>query len=66
MAVVIDKTLEIDARAAVVWDVIADPARYPESSLRPGDPIDRQRERMSQGIRCRAEALWAQRLRTAA
>lgn len=49
MAFVIDRTLEIDAPAAVVWEVVSDLARYPEwnpfciechSTLQPGDPID--------------------------
>lgn len=49
MAFVIDRNLDVDAPAAVVWDVITDLARYPEwnpfclaceSTLRPGDPID--------------------------
>lgn len=46
---VIDKTIEIAAPAAVVWEVISDLKRYPEwnpfclacaSTLKPGDPID--------------------------
>jgi len=45
---VIEKTVEINAPAAVVWEVITDLARYPEwnpfclkceSTLKPGDPI---------------------------
>lgn len=48
---VIEKTVEIAAPAAVVWEVISDLRRYPEwnpfcvecrSTLRPGDPIDMQ------------------------
>ncbi len=46
---VIEKTVEINAPAAVVWEVISDLKRYPEwnpfclsarSTLKPGDPID--------------------------
>ena len=46
---VIEKTVEIAAPAAVVWEVISDLKRYPEwnpfclacaSTLKPGDPID--------------------------
>lgn len=49
MPFVIDKTLDINAPAEVVWEVISDLARYPEwnpfclecrSTLQPGDPID--------------------------
>ncbi|MDD3764545.1 MAG: SRPBCC domain-containing protein [Nevskiales bacterium] len=49
MAFIIDRTLEIDAPAAIVWEVISDLPRYREwnpfclecsSTLRPGDPID--------------------------
>ena len=49
MAFVIDATLDIDASAELVWQVITDFARYPEwnpfipecrSTLKPGDPID--------------------------
>jgi len=49
MSYVIDRTLEIDAPADVVWNVITDFARYGEwnpfvvkceSTLKPGDPID--------------------------
>lgn len=49
MAFVIDRNLDVDAPAAVVWEVITDLARYPEwnpfclacaSTLQPGDPID--------------------------
>lgn len=45
---VIEKTVEINAPAAVVWEVITDLKRYPEwnpfclqceSSLKPGEPI---------------------------
>lgn len=45
---VIEKTVEIKAPAAVVWEVISDLKRYPEwnpfclkceSTLKPGDPI---------------------------
>lgn len=48
---VIEKTVEIAAPAAVVWEVISDLKRYPEwnpfcvecsSTLKPGDPIDMQ------------------------
>jgi len=48
MPFVIDKTLEINAPAAIVWEVISDLPRYAEwnpfcvecsSTLRPGDPI---------------------------
>ena len=51
MSFVIDKTLEIDAPAEVVWNVITDLPRYREwnpfvvdakSTLKPGDPIDMQ------------------------
>ncbi|HET8881304.1 MAG TPA: SRPBCC domain-containing protein [Solimonas sp.] len=46
---IIDKTIEVNAPAEVVWDVIRDLAKYPEwnpfciecrSTLQPGDPID--------------------------
>src|SRR3546814_12580154 len=46
---VIEKTVEIKAPAAVVWEVIRDLSKYPEwnpfciecrSTLQPGDPID--------------------------
>ncbi len=46
---VIEKTLEIDAPAEIVWEVISDLPRYPQwnpfclecrSTLVPGDPID--------------------------
>ncbi|HWU67912.1 MAG TPA: SRPBCC domain-containing protein [Stenotrophobium sp.] len=46
---VIEKTIEIDAPAALVWEVITDLKRYPEwnpfmrecsTTFRPGDPID--------------------------
>ncbi|MGH8447444.1 MAG: SRPBCC domain-containing protein [Solimonas sp.] len=49
MPFVIDKTVEINAPADVVWDVITDLAKYPEwnpfcvecvSTMKPGDPID--------------------------
>jgi uncharacterized protein YndB with AHSA1/START domain len=49
MALTIDHTLDINAPAAVVWEVITDLPRYPEwnpfvlrcaSTLQPGDPID--------------------------
>ena len=49
MLFVIDKTLEIKAPAAIVWEVVSDLPRYAEwnpfciecgSTLRPGDPID--------------------------
>lgn len=46
---VIERTLEINAPAALVWEVISDLGKYPEwnpfqvecrSSLKPGEPID--------------------------
>lgn len=49
MSYVIDRTLEINAPAEVVWEVITDFPRYGEwnpfilkceSTLKPGDPID--------------------------
>ncbi|WP_028080251.1 SRPBCC domain-containing protein [Solimonas soli] len=49
MPFIIDKTVDINAPADVVWEVISDLAKYPEwnpfcvecrSTLRPGDPID--------------------------
>ncbi|NGY04902.1 SRPBCC domain-containing protein [Solimonas terrae] len=49
MKFVIEKTVEIKAPAAVVWEVISDLARYPEwnpfcvecrSTMQPGDAID--------------------------
>jgi hypothetical protein len=49
MPFVIEKTLDINAPAAVVWEVISDLPRYPQwnpfcvecrSTLVPGDPID--------------------------
>lgn len=49
MAFVLDHVVEIDAPAALVWDVITDLPRYGEwnpfvpecrSTLEPGDPID--------------------------
>lgn len=48
---VIEKTLEIKAPAAVVWEVITDVDKYPEwnpfqvefrTTFKPGDPIDMQ------------------------
>jgi len=49
MPLTIDKTVDINAPADVVWEVISDLAKYPEwnpfcvecrSTLVPGDPID--------------------------
>lgn len=49
MSFIIDKTIEINAPAAVVWEVVRDLPRYREwnpfcvecsSTLKPGDPID--------------------------
>ena len=49
MKFTIDKTVDIDAPASIVWEVITDLAAYPqwnpfcvecESTLKPGDPID--------------------------
>ena len=51
MAFVIDATLDIDAPAELVWNVITDFSRYAEwnpflracaTTLKPGDPIDLQ------------------------
>ncbi len=48
MAFIIEKNLEINAPAEVVWEVITDLARYPEwnpfcvecsSTMQPGDPV---------------------------
>lgn len=56
MSFIIDRTLEIDAPADVVWEVISDLPRYGEwnpfciavkSTLKPGDPIDMQVKLMS-------------------
>lgn len=58
MAIQIDHDLEINAPAAVVWDVITDTARYSEwnpfvlecdADLRPGQPIN-MRVRLGKGI----------------
>lgn len=49
MKFVIEKSIEIKAPAALVWEVISDLAKYPQwnpfciecrSTLQPGDPID--------------------------
>ncbi|WP_028008699.1 SRPBCC domain-containing protein [Solimonas flava] len=49
MRFVIEKTVEINAPAEVVWEVLADLPKYPQwnpfciearSTLKPGDPID--------------------------
>ena len=49
MAFIIEKNLEINAPAEIVWEVITDLARYPEwnpfcvecsSTMQPGHPID--------------------------
>ena len=49
MKFTIDKTVDIDAPASIVWEVITDLAAYPQwnpfcvecqSTLKPGDPID--------------------------
>ncbi len=49
MSFIIDKTIEINAPAGIVWEVITDLAAYPQwnpfcvecsSTLKPGDPID--------------------------
>lgn len=69
MSFIIDKTIEIQAPASIVWEVITDLGAYPQwnpfcvecsSTLKPGDPIDmrvklfarpqRQREWMQEHV----------------
>ena len=61
---IITQSVEVDAPAAVVWDVIADLPRYGEwnpfvvaavSSLKPGDAIDM---RVKLGARVRPQREW--------
>jgi uncharacterized protein YndB with AHSA1/START domain len=56
MSFIIERTLEIDAPAAVVWEVLTDFARYPEwnpfvlecrSTLKPGEAFDMRVKLMS-------------------